>query len=184
MNLLHKENVSQRLLLIFSIPILFLFSGHASAVENHNTSSKNSGSFEATISGAYSGNVSGKGVLKYIPSCGFEKQGCFFLADGRGIRPHGVTFILPNDMSAGKHKLKNPSPLESGTVLSVRVDRDMGNSVGSYEKNTSGYLELTKFPGEKEKPKNSRVSGNFQFSTEDSKGKKITVKGNFSFTAK
>jgi hypothetical protein len=148
------------------------------------SSGKSSASgFSADISGAYEGTVSGKGTLQFLANAGLDRQGYFFLADGRGIRPHGITFILPRGLSAGRHELKNPSPLEIGTVSSVRVDRDQGNATVSSQSNTVGFLHLQSFPPQGKQLQGSSVSGNFEFTTEDSKGKKIVVRGQFDFVS-
>ena len=139
--------------------------------------------FEAVITGSYEGDISGAGVLMLLPDAGFEKQGYFFLSDGRGIRPHGVTFVLPRGFAPGKHALESISPLEIGTVPSVRVDRDMGDSVVSSERNTSGFLDMTAFPDDESSLSGSAVTGHFEFETEDRKGQRITLRGNFSFRA-
>ena len=55
-----------------------------------NASKFKAAGFEAVITGAYNGMVSGVGVLKLLPNAGFKKQGYFFLSDGQGIRPFGV----------------------------------------------------------------------------------------------
>ena len=140
--------------------------------------------FEAVITGTYDGEAFGTGVLVLLPGAGFEKQGYFFLSDGQGIRPHGVTFVLPRGLTPGKHTLESPSPFDLGAVPSVRVDRDMGDSVLSSEKNTSGFLDLISFPDDENSLSGSDVAGSFEFETEDPKGQKITVKGTFSFKAK
>ncbi len=140
--------------------------------------------FEAVIAGSYEGEVSGTGVLVLLPEAGFEKQGYFFLSDGQGIRPHGVTFVLPRGLTPGKHILESPSPFDIGTVPSVRVDRDTGDSVLSSEINTSGFLDLTAFPDDESKLSGSDVIGNFEFATEDPKGERIIVTGKFSFRVK
>ena len=140
--------------------------------------------FEAAITGSYEGKVSGAGVLKLLPRAGFKKQGYFFLADGQGIRPFGVTFVLPRGLGPGKHTLKSPSPLDIGTVPSVRVDRDMGKSTEYADKNTSGFLNLIAFPGDERKLSGSDVMGNFEFETEGLGGEKIAVKGRFTFKVK
>lgn len=140
--------------------------------------------FEAVITGTYDGEAFGNGVLVLLPDAGFEKQGYFFLSDGQGIRPHGVTFVLPRGLTTGKHTLESPSPFDVGMVLSVRVDKDMGDSVLSSEKNTSGFLDLIAFPDDENNLSGSDVTGSFEFETEDPKGQKITVKGTFSFKAK
>jgi hypothetical protein len=149
--------------------------------ESPETSKTKNVGFEAVITGSYEGEVSGIGVLMLLPEGGFENQGYFFLSDGQGIRPHGVTFVLPPGLAPGKHRLESPSPLSIGTVPSVRVDRDMGDSVLSCEKNTSGFLDLITFPDDQNEFRGSDVTGSFEFETEDLEGRKITVKGTFSF---
>lgn len=137
--------------------------------------------FEATIKGAYEGEVSGRGVLELLPEAGLEKRGYYFLADGKALRPHGITFVLPRGTGPGAHALESPSPLDVGTVPSVRVDRDLGNAVASADRNTSGTLELTAFPDDEGELSGAEVSGRFEFATETAKGERITVKGRFSF---
>jgi hypothetical protein len=151
--------------------------------ENPAASSSQDAGFEAVITGSYEGKVSGTGVLMLLPEAGFEQQGYFFLADGRGIRLHGVTFVLPRGLTPGQYTLESPSPFDIGTVPSVRVDRDMGDSVLSSERNTSGFLDLIAFPDDENSLSGSDVLGSFEFETEDSGGQKITVKGKFSFQA-
>ena len=80
--------------------------------------------------------------------------------------------------------LKSPPPLNIGTVPSVRVDRDMGSSVLSADRNTSGSVNLIAFPKDESKLSGSDVVGSFEFQTQDPKGQKVTVKGKFSFKAK
>lgn len=140
--------------------------------------------FEAVITGTYEGKASGNGVLVLLPIAGFEKQGYFFLSDGQGIRPHGVTFILPRGLAPGKHTLGSPSPFDLGKVPSVRVDRDMGDATESSDKNSSGYLDLTSFPDDERKLSGSDVVGSFEFLTENPKGERISVTGKFSFKVK
>ena len=126
------------------------------------SSQANDSGFKVVITGAYEGKVSGVGVLQLLPQGGFRKQGYFFLADGRGLRPHGVTFVLPLGIGVGKHPLSNPSPLDSGTVPSVRVDRDTGTAVVSSERNTAGFVELTSFPADENKLSGASVAGRFE----------------------
>jgi len=139
--------------------------------------------FEAIIKGAYEGEVVGSGVLKFLPEAGFNKRGYYFLSDGQGIRPHGVTFVLPRGLAPGQHPLTSPLPLEVGTVPSVRADRDIGNAVLSLEKNTTGTLDLRAFPSDESSLNGTKVAGSFQFETEDPQGRRIAVTGTFFFTA-
>ena len=108
-----------------------------SEAERDEASQSTNAGFEAVIAGAYEGEVSGAGVLVLLPDAGFEKRGYLFLSDGQGLRPHGVTFVLPRGLAPGEYALESPSPLAIGSAPSVRVDRDMGDSVLSSETNTS-----------------------------------------------
>lgn len=137
--------------------------------------------FEAVITGSYEGEVSGDGVLMLLPDAGFQQIGYYFLADGRGIRSHGVTFVLPRGLTPGKYTLESPSPLDQGTVPSVRVDKDLGDAVRSSERKTSGFLDLIAFPDDENSLSGSDVIGRFEFETEGLKGQRISVKGGFSF---
>jgi len=139
--------------------------------------------FKAVISGSYQGVASGAGVLVLLPDAGSAKQGYFFLADDRGLRPHGVTFVLPRGISQGRHELTSPSPLLIGTVPSVRIDRDTGTAIIASDRNTSGFIELTAFPADESRLAGSDVTGHFELETENASGQKINVKGAFSFRA-
>jgi hypothetical protein len=168
-----------RILLLVSLVLV-----PPSSARNAEPSKAQNTGFEAVIEGAYSGNVAGAGVLKFLPQGGVHKQGYYFLADGQGVRAHGVTFVLPPGARVGKRELASPSPFEIGTVASVRVDRDMGNSVVSAQDNSTGCLDLTAFPDDARRSPGSQVAGRFEFETEDRNGRKIMVKGTFSFKVK
>ena len=73
--------------------------------------------FEAVISGSYEGEVRGPAYSNFFLKRDFEKQGYYFLSDGQGIRPHGVTFVLPRRLAPGKYRLESPSPLTIGQCL-------------------------------------------------------------------
>lgn len=121
------------------------------------------------------------GVLKLLSKAGYWKQGYFFLADGRGLLAHGVTFVLPRASTLGKHQLANPSPFDLGTLYSVRVYRDLGNAVASFDRNTTGFLNVTAFPNDENKLNGSMIAGKFAFESEDPKGRRVSVTGKFSF---
>ena len=163
-----------------SLASLSYEAGPLQAEDLEGSSSPNAG-FQAVITGAYEGEVSGAGVLKFLPDAGFERQGYFILSDGQGIRPYGVTFVLPRGSTPGRYALESPSAFDVGTVPSVRVDRDMGDSVLSSEKNTSGVLDLIAFPEDEKSLGGSDVRGRFEFETEDPKGRRVGVTGSFDF---
>ena len=178
-----KINSLFRLLVVSLCPlILWSCDETNSQQEGREASRSKIVGFEAAIKGSYQGKVSGRGVLMLLPEAGFDRKGYFFLAVGQGVRAHGITFVLPRGLVPGTYKLRSPSPLKIGTVPSVRVDRDVGNSVVSADKNTSGSLELTAFPADERKLRGSDVTGKFEFKTENPTGEKITVRGSFSFT--
>lgn len=179
-----KKPIFRILFLVFAVLNLPSCDETSSQEQKSEDPKTNAVGFEAVITGSYEGKVSGTGILVLLPKAGFEKQGYYFLADGRGIRSYGVTFILPRGLAPGKHMLKSPPPLNIGTVPSVRVDRDMGSSVLSADRNTSGSVNLIAFPKDESKLSGSDVVGSFEFQTQDPKGQKVTVKGKFSFKAK
>jgi hypothetical protein len=160
------------------VPISNLPSSHA---QNPGALTSGKTGFESSISGAYQGQVRGGGTLKFLANAGFKQQGYYFLADGQGVRPFGVTFVLPRGIGRGKHSLKSPSPLDIGTLPSVRVDRDLGASVASADRKTSGFLNLTAFPRDERTLVGARVQGSFEFETESVAGERIKVTGWFSF---
>ncbi|HSR72842.1 MAG TPA: hypothetical protein VLL72_10725, partial [Kiloniellales bacterium] len=169
-----RRNIAAvRLLLLVCLAAVLPACDEAASQEEE--SERSAVGFEAVITGAYEGRVSGPGVLKLLPEAGFDRQGYFFLADDQGLRPHGVTFVLPRGTGPGKHTLESPSALDIGTVPSVRVDRDLGQAAVSAEKNTSGFLELTAFPAEETGLTGSEVAGRFEFETENSEGERIRV---------
>ena len=177
-----KWDVRAAVLLILLLAISACDEPSASAQQSERANGQAVG-FDAVITGAYDGTVSDVGVLKLLPEAGFDKQGYFFLSDGQGVRPHGVTFVLPRDLAPGKYRLESPAPLNLGTVPSVRVDRDTGDSVQSFDRNTTGTLDVTAFPADETGLTGSEVAGNFAFETEDRSGRRISVSGTFSFTA-
>lgn len=173
-------NNIRALLLGYALLMLCTTTG---AFAQSDTSTPATAAFEAVIAGSYQGVASGAGVLVLLPDAGFAKQGYFFLADGRGLRPHGVTFVLPRGISQGRHELTSPLPLNIGTVPSVRIDRDTGTATIASERNTSGFIELTAFPADESRLAGSDVTGHFELETENASGQKINVKGAFSFRA-
>ena len=176
--------IFRTLSLVCAVLILPACDETSSQAESPEPSNTKDIGFEVVITGSYEGEVSGTGVLMLLPEAGFENKGYFFLSDGQGIRAHGVTFVLPRNLAPGKYNLESPSPLDIGTVPSVRVDRDMGISALSSEKNTSGFLNLIAFPDDENSLSGSDVTGSFEFETEDLKSQKVTVKGKFCFKVK
>lgn len=179
----YKSILATRMLMLAALTSLLMSCDEPNLQPERATTQNSEVGFAASIAGSYAGEVSGAGALVFLPQAGFEKQGYFFLADGRGIRSHGVTFVLPLETTPGRYSLESPPPMDIGTVASVRVDRDMGDAVLSAEKNTTGYRDLVAFPGDGNAVSGAPVQGSFDFDTEDKMGQRITVQGEFSFTA-
>jgi hypothetical protein len=177
-----KRDVRAAVLVLLLLALPACDEAPASAQQAERANGEAAG-FQAVITGAYDGRVSGAGVLKFLPETGFDRQGYYFLSDAQGIRPHGVTFVLPRDLAPGNYGLESPSPLSLGTVPSVRVDRDMGDSVQSFDRNTTGTLDVTAFPDDGADLAGSTVAGRFDFETENASGRRIRVSGKFSFAA-
>ena len=58
-----------------------------------------------------------------------------------------MAFVPPRGVDKGRYRLRSISPSDVGKVPSVRVDRDMDDSVISADNNTSGFPELEAFSG-------------------------------------
>lgn len=137
--------------------------------------------FAGEVSGEFTGKVVGDGVLKRQNSGGTDGQGYFYLADDEGERDLGVTFVLPNNVAPGHHPIASAGDSETGKVFSVRIDRDMGSTLHSMEKNAEGYLDIVRFPGDGGK---GPVTGTYDVTVEDADGKAVRVTGVFDFVAK
>jgi len=137
--------------------------------------------FAGEISGEFNGKVAGEGVLQRLPDGGYDDQGYFFLADDDGERDLGVTFVLPNNVAPGHHPIASAAPAEQGKVFSVRIDRDMGTTLHSMEKNAEGFLDIVRFPQDGGQ---GPVTGTYDVTVEDSEGKSVRVTGVFDFVAK
>jgi hypothetical protein len=173
-----------RLFLAASLALVNACDGKSDDQRDAASETPTSSGFEAEITGAYAGQSNGDGVLTYLPDAGFDRNGYYFLADGQGLRDHGVTFILPTNIGTGRHDLVSVSPFDIGSLPSVRVDRDMGDKIVSSDRNISGYLELDRFPGTPAHLTGFAVSGSFAFQAEGLEARTVTVTGRFSFVAK
>ena len=147
--------------------------------------STNSTNVTAELSGSASGRVTGSGVLTYFPASASvvgERPGFWFIADGTGERPLGLTIVVPDNTEPGDYELTSPHPMEMGTKFELRVDQTKGNRVVSYNKNTSGTLTLDSFPKDHESLSETEVMGRFSFSTENTDGDVVSGTGSFQFT--
>jgi hypothetical protein len=137
--------------------------------------------FAGEVSGEFTGKVVGDGVLKRQAAGDASGQGFFYLADNEGTRDLGVTFVLPNNVAPGHHPIASAGDAEKGKVFSVRIDRDLGSTLHSMEKNAEGYLDIVRFPTDGGK---GPVTGTYDVTVEDAEGKAVRVTGVFDFVAK
>ncbi len=143
-----------------------------------------SGDFTAEISGSITGQVSGPGIVTYLPpgDTGVgPRPGYFLIADDTGVRDFGITITIPSDTRPGKYEMVSVGPFDSGKEFEVRVDRSIGNRTESFQKHTTGTFNLEQFPEDGSKIKGSPVRGDFEFTTEGKDGEKVMVKGQFDF---
>jgi hypothetical protein len=153
----------------------------AAACEDDSAKSGLGTLFAGEVSGEFTGKVLGDGVLKRQSDGGPDGQGFFYLADDEGARDLGVTFVLPNNVAPGHHQVASAAPAEQGKVFSVRIDRDLGSTLHSMEKNAEGYLDIVRFPAAGEK---GPVTGTYDVMVEDADGKSVRVTGVFDFMSK
>lgn len=148
------------------------------AIASAATAAGEDAAFEARIDGGYEAGIEGPGAYVRVPGSSFAPQGYWFLADDRGDRPHGVTFVLPVGIEEGRHELQDPQPFEMGTVPSVRIDRLAGNTVLSSTGPTEGWIELDAIP---EDVRGGPLTGRFSFETVMPERGPVTVEGRFDF---
>lgn len=165
----------------FKILASFVLLAALAACDDESATSGLGTMFAGEVSGEFSGKVAGDGVLKHQTDGGPDGQGFFYLADDEGARDLGVTFVLPNNVAPGHHAIASADDAEQGKVFSVRIDRDMGTTLHSMEKNAEGYLDIVRFPNDGGK---GPVTGSYDITVEDSEGKAVRVTGVFDFVAK
>jgi hypothetical protein len=140
--------------------------------------------FTAEISGSITGQVSGSGVVTFLPPTDTgagPRPGYFFIADATGVRDFGITFTIPIGTKPGKYQLVSAHPMDAGKEFEVRVDRSIGNRTESFQKNTAGTITLEHFPEDGSNITGTYVRGDFEFTTERKGGERVKAKGTFDF---
>jgi hypothetical protein len=143
-----------------------------------------SGNFDADVSGAFKGKVSGPGVIKYLPPSEVSfgsRPGYFFIADATGVRDFGIIFTIPANTTPGTYPLKTAHPMDVGKGFEVRLDKSTDNRTVSFQSNTTGSITLEEFPEDPNNITDAIVKGTFKFSTENSNAERVNAEGVFEF---
>lgn len=155
-----------------------------SACDDTKVSSAAASNFVARISGAVTGQVSGPGLIRFLPPSDVSfgvLRGYYFIADDSGVRELGITFTIPDKSLLGTHQLVSAHPMDSGKEFEVRVDRSVGNRTESFQQNTEGTITIQAFPNDSNNIAGSHIMGSFEFTTQTRNGPVITGKGAFDF---
>jgi hypothetical protein len=150
--------------------------------------------FTATVSGAVNGEVSGPGIVTYLPPKERDivtgnRPGYYLFqmlvnnlpTDSIGGREVIIIFRIPDGAQPGNYHLMTPDPLKVGKDFDVQVETvEEGRSI-AYQTNTEGTLTLDNFSPDRITPETSAIKGTFQFVTENSDGEQVSVNGSFDF---
>jgi hypothetical protein len=144
--------------------------------------------FTASLSGSVNGEVSGAGIVTYLPPKERDpvtgvRPGYFLVAnlnsDRNDEREFLIIFRVPGEAQPGHYDLMTPDPLRVGENFDVQVEMvEEGRSI-SYQTNTEGTITLEDFAPKGTDSGNSNISGTFQFVTENSEGGQISATGTF-----
>lgn len=146
--------------------------------------------FTASVSGAVNAEVSGDGIVTYLPPKDQDpmrglRPGYFLMANlntsTRGDGGLNMAFRIPDRAQPGNYMLKTPDPLKVGENFDVRVETVEGGKPMSYETNTEGTIVLDNFYPDRASPDTSTIKGTFQFVTENPDGDRISANGTFDF---
>ena len=146
--------------------------------------------FTANVSGAVNAEVAGTGIVTYLGPKERDvvignRPGYFLLAnintDLAGEKGFTITFRIPDEAQPGNHTLMTPDPLKVGEHFDVRVERVEEGKLISYHANTNGTITLKSFAPDRTYPDISKITGSFQFVTENNEGDRISANGTFDF---
>jgi hypothetical protein len=169
----------------YSLMALILAGGvFISACDDSQHSSAAADNFVAEVSGAVTGRVSGPGLIRFLPPSEVNfgtRPGYFFVADDSGVRELGITFTIPANTQPGTYQVVSAHPMDAGKEFEVRVDRSVGTRTESFQANTQGTITIEAFPNDGNNVAGHRVTGRFDFSTQDRNGREIIAKGSFDF---
>lgn len=146
--------------------------------------------FSASVSGSVNGEVSGTGVVTYLPPKERDpvtgiRPGYFLVAnltsDRTEEREFLIIFRIPDKAQPGNYDLVTPNPMKVGKNFDVQVEMvEKGKSI-SYQTNTEGTITLENFAPDRTESDLSHITGAFQFVTENTERDQIVVNGTFDF---
>ena len=146
--------------------------------------------FSASVSGSVNGEVSGTGVVTYLPPKERDpvtgiRPGYFLVAnlnsDRTEEREFLIIFRIPDKAQPGNYDLMTPNPMKVGENFDVQVEMvEEGKSI-SYQTNTEGTITLENFAPDRADSEMGNITGTFQFVTENSERGQIVVNGTFDF---
>jgi hypothetical protein len=153
--------------------------------------------FKAKVSGAVNGDVTGAGIITYLPPkagdllTGRSRPGYYLLANN--LLPNTlegkdliITFRIPDGVEAGNHNLMPPDPLNVGEDFDAQVEVIEKGKTISYHSNPGGVIILDHFSPDPAFPElgngDGDIKGTFQFVAENLEGEQILVSGEFDFT--
>ncbi|HNP30444.1 MAG TPA: hypothetical protein PKK23_15465 [Nitrospirales bacterium] len=144
--------------------------------------------FTASVSGSVHGEVSGSGIVTYLPPKEGDpvtgvRPGYFLVAnlnsDSKEEREFLIIFRVPDKAMPGNYDLVTPDPLKVGENFDVQVEMVENGKSMSYQINTEGTITLEDFAPEQADSRAGNISGTFQFVTENSEGDQISATGMF-----
>ena len=149
--------------------------------------------FTAKVSGAVNGELSGAGMVAYLPPQERAmpkgiRPGYFLIANLNNLytnmteeRDFLIALRIPDGTQPGNYTLRSPDPLKAGEVFDVWVEtKDEGKFI-AYKTNTEGKITLDTFSPDRNHPDTSKIKGTFQFVTENNAGDRISANGTFDF---
>jgi hypothetical protein len=148
--------------------------------------------FTATVTGAVNGEVSGVGIVTYLPPKERDivtgnRPGYYMLANNLSTDPKEerefiIIFRIPEGAQPGNYNLMPPDPLQVGHDFDVQIETiEEGKSIASYQTNTEGIITLDNFSPDRISPETSTIKGTFQFVTENNDGEQVAVYGTLDF---
>jgi hypothetical protein len=147
--------------------------------------------FAATVSGAVTGNFSGRGIVTYIApqdTVSGTRPGYYLVSnviqDVIETRDWVITFRIPEGTDSGTYQLVSADPLNVGEEFEARLEGMVDRRSVSFRSNTEGTLTLDSFPSNGNQLSGAIVKGKFQFSAENHQGEVVAVNGVFDFPVK
>jgi len=150
--------------------------------------------FTGTVSGAVNGDVSGFGIVTYLPPKERDiitgnRPGYYMLVNNLPAntiegREFIIIFRIPDGTRPGNYHLMTPDPLKVGKEFDVQVETVEEGKSTAYHTNTEGTITLDDFTPDRISPEASAIKGTFQFVTENRDGEQVAVNGSFDLPQK